>query len=93
MAASHVVMVTNKVGLHARPAALFARTASTFSSTISIENITKSKEPVNAKSVLRVLSAGIEMNDHLRISAEGADENAAVEALCTLIYTNFGELE
>ncbi len=93
MTASSEVVVSYRVGLHARPATLFAKTASAFSSTISIENLTKGDEPVNAKSLLHILGAGIQRYDRLRISADGADEKAAVEALIHLVTTNFGEAE
>ncbi len=93
MATSNEVVVSHSVGLHARPAAVFAKTAATFSSTIQVENLTKGSEPINAKSVLRILSAGIQMNDLLRISAEGADEDAAVHTLSNLITTDFAEME
>ena len=93
LATSNEVIVQNAVGLHARPAAIFAKTASTFSSNVLIENLTKGSTPVNAKSILRLLSAGIQMHDHLRITAEGTDESAAVNALSLLIATNFGETE
>ena len=89
MAISNEVVVHHQVGLHARPAALFAKTAAKFSSSISVENLTKGTKPVNAKSVLRILTAGIQMNDRLRIVAEGSDEKAAVDALCLLILTDF----
>lgn len=93
MAASNEVVIQNHVGLHARPAALFAKTATLFSSTIQIENLTRKSTPINAKSVLRVLAAGIQKDDRLLIKAEGIDEQAAVEALSHLIMTNFGETE
>jgi phosphotransferase system HPr (HPr) family protein len=93
LATSNEVIVSHSVGLHARPAAIFAKTAAAFSSAIHVENLTKGSEPVNAKSILRILSAGIQTNDRLRITAEGADEDAAVNALSHLIITNFGETE
>ena len=93
MATSNEVVVSHSVGLHARPAAVFAKTAVTFSSTIQLENLTKGTEPINAKSVLSILSAGIQMNDRLRISAEGADEDAAVHTLSHLITSDFAAME
>jgi phosphocarrier protein HPr len=93
LATSNEVVVSHHIGLHARPAATFARLANTFSSRIQVENLTKGSEPVNAKSVLRILTAGIEMNDRLRITADGTDEDAAINALSNLITTNFGETE
>ena len=91
MATSNEVVVSHSVGLHARPAAIFAKTAGTFSSNILVQNLTRGTEPVNAKSVLRILSAGIQLHDRLLITAEGADENTAVDTLVHLIATNFGE--
>lgn len=80
-------------GLHARPATMFAKMAATFSSTITLENLTQKTKPVNAKSPLHILSAGIQGQDCLRITADGTDEQAAIEALRDLITTNFGEVE
>jgi phosphotransferase system HPr (HPr) family protein len=93
LAESTEVVISYRVGLHARPATLFAKMASAFSSTISIENLTKRTKPVNAKSPLNILAADIRRDDRLRITADGADEKAAVEALSHLITTNFGEVE
>ena len=93
MAASTEVVVAYRDGFHARPATMFAKTAAAFSSTITIENLTQRTQPVNAKSPLHILSAGIQGQDRLRITADGTDEQAAVEALSHLINTNFGEIE
>jgi phosphotransferase system HPr (HPr) family protein len=93
LATSNEVVVLHSVGLHARPAAVFAKTATTFSSAIQLENLTKGTEPINAKSVLSILSAGIQMNDRLRISAEGIDEDAAVHTLSHLITSDFAGME
>lgn len=93
MALSSEVVVHSKVGLHARLAALFIKMAGGFSSRITIENLTRGMQPVNTKSILSVLSAGVRMNDQVRITADGADEEAAIAALADLVYGNFGEKE
>lgn len=93
MATSREIVVLNKVGLHARPAALFVKTAVRFSSDITIENVTRKSEAVNAKSILRVLAAGVKMNDQVRVTAHGGDEENAVTELIALIQNNFGEAE
>lgn len=93
MATSNEVVVTHRDGLHARPATMFAKAASAFTATVSLANLTRGTEPINAKSLLHILAAGIQRDDRLRITADGTDENAAVEALCHLIITNFGEAE
>lgn len=81
----------HKVGLHARPAALFVKAANGFAARIILENLTKGTSEKNAKSILSVLSAGVAMNDRIRIAADGDDAEAAVIALSDLIASNFGE--
>lgn len=83
--------VTNKVGLHARPAALFVKTASQFGSDVKVRNVTGGGEFVNAKSILKILAIGVSQNHQIEISAEGADEDQAVAALTELVQSNFGE--
>ena len=82
------VVVNNQVGLHARPATFFIQKANEFRSTIMVE---KENRKVNAKSLLGVLSLGITKGTVINISAEGSDEEEAVNALCTLVASNFGE--
>lgn len=88
-----ILIIRNKVGLHARPAALFVQTASRFKSDILVENLDRGSSPVNAKSILSLLTAGVECNHRIRISADGEDELEAVEALRELVDSNFGERE
>lgn len=91
MTASKEVVVHHKVGLHARPAATFVKTANKYTCQITVENLSNQSEPVNAKSILGILSSGVEMNHKIRITTEGENEEEALEALCELIETNFGE--
>ena len=93
MSVSREVVIRHKVGLHARPAALFVKATSGFASRITVENLTKGTAPANAKSILSVLSLAVQMNDRFRITADGNDAEAAVIALCDLINSNFGEME
>ena len=83
--------IEHEVGLHARPAALFVETAARFSSTITIENLTNVSAAVNAKSILSLLTCGVEHGHRIRITADGADESDALQALRQLIEGNFGE--
>ena len=53
--------------------------------------VEKAERKVNAKSLLGVLSLGITKGSTITISAEGPDETEAVNALCELIESNFGE--
>ena len=71
------VMVQNQVGLHARPATFFIQKANEFR--------------VNAKSLLGILSLGIIGGTQIKIIADGADEQAAVNALVELVESGFSE--
>ena len=82
------VMVKNQVGLHARPATFFIQKANEFKSSIWVE---KEERRVNAKSLLGVLSLGIMGGTNIRIIADGADEQEAVEGLVALVRSGFNE--
>ena len=82
------VMVQNQVGLHARPATFFIQKANEFKSSIWIE---KEERRVNAKSLLGILSLGIVGGTAIRIIADGADEQVAVEGLIDLVDSGFSE--
>ena len=82
-------ILTNESGLHARPAANFVALANTFESSITIRRSDqKESAPVNAKSILMVLTQGLAKDTPIEISAEGQDEHEAVERLVELIETN-----
>lgn len=83
------VTVLNQVGLHARPATFFIQKANEYKSLISIS---RDERKVNAKSLLGVLSLGITKGITVSISAEGEDEQEAVEGLVELITSNFAEM-
>ena len=83
------VMVINEVGLHARPAAVFAQKACKFKSTIKIRNVTLGNKFINAKSIIGVLSQGVEKNHWVEIEVDGEDEIQAADGLKTLIETDF----
>ncbi len=82
------VVVQNQVGLHARPATFFIQKANEFKSSIWVE---KEERRVNAKSLLGVLSLGIVGNTAIRVIADGADEEKAVNALVALVESGFAE--
>ncbi len=84
------VKVINRLGMHARPAAAFVSHASRFSSEIHIE---KDDLKVNGKSIMGVMMLAAEMGSELFISAEGDDEEEAVESLVDLVRTGFGDLK
>ena len=82
------VVVTNASGLHARPATFFIQKANTYKCTIMVE---KDDRKVNAKSLLGVLSLGIAKGMTIKLTADGQDEDAALEGLSALINSGFAE--
>jgi phosphocarrier protein HPr len=84
------LVINNKVGLHARPAALFVQTANKFKSTITAKN---GDVTANAKSILNVLTLGANKGSELKITAEGVDAEQALQAIKELHANNFGEKE
>ena len=85
--------VTHEVGLHARPAAEFVKLASTYPCEIQVRNLTTEGDPVNAKSILSVLTLGVNQGHLIQIDANGEREYDALEAMKTLVKSNFGENE
>ena len=76
------VVIKNKLGLHARPAALFVQTANKFNSRVVVE---KDKEKVNGKSIMGILMLGAERGSTIIIEAEGRDAEMAVLELEKLV--------
>ena len=83
------VVISNQVGLHARPATFFIQKANEFKSTVWVE---KEERRVNAKSLLGVLSLGIVGGTEIRIIVDGSDEEAALAALVELVESGFGDM-
>lgn len=76
----------DKIGFHARTAAMFAKQAATYSSSIKIEFNNKT---VNGKSMLAIMTLGVKFNDTVEIKVEGEDEEVAIKSLSELIQNNF----
>ena len=81
-------VITNKLGFHARPAALFVQTANRFEASIEIQ---KEDLKADGKSIMGIMTLAAEMGSSIVIRAAGKDALEAVEALAKLIETNFGE--
>ena len=75
-------VVVPQAGLHARPAALFVKEAKSYDSDIVV---VKDGKEANAKSSLKLMTLGARHGDKVVIRAEGADEEAAVDALVALL--------
>jgi phosphocarrier protein len=76
------VVITNKTGLHARPAAQFVQKAGKFDSKIEI--IFEEKE-VNAKSIMGVMSLGVGKGNEITVRADGEDAQEAIKELVEFI--------
>jgi len=76
------IIVKNKQGLHARPAALFVQVANKFDSRISLF---RDNEEVNGKSIMGILMLGAEKGSEIIIEAEGEDAQEALVELEKLV--------
>ena len=74
--------VSDKNGIHARPAGLIVKTASGFSSDILISCGGRISD---CKKLLRLMAMGIKCGEEITISAEGSDEKEAIEKISSLI--------
>ena len=83
--------IRNPSGLHARPAAMFVKTAAGFASRITLENLDRGTAPVDAKSIIAVMSSGVATGHRVRVTADGPDEDAAIETLDAFITSGLGE--
>ncbi len=83
-----IVKITNKHGLHARPAAHLVKVAGQFDSDIKIY---KDGLEVNGKSIMGVMMLAAEPGSELEFVIEGPDEKDAFEAILDLIKNNFYE--
>src|SRR5213596_1161448 len=82
------LVVLNKLGIHARPAAMFVRTASKFDCDIFVE---KDGERVNGKSIMGLMMLAAGPGSKLLLCAEGDDAARAVVELESLVKRNFDE--
>ncbi|MEA5050470.1 MAG: HPr family phosphocarrier protein [Oscillospiraceae bacterium] len=78
------VTIQNETGLHARPASDFVKRAAKYTSKITIQRADEA-EKYNAKSIIMLLSLGLSKGEQAKISAEGEDEQAAVDDLVNLV--------
>ena len=86
------VQVTGRLGLHARAAANLVRVASQFQSTLTLQRL-DGKAEADAKSILSILTLAASRGTHLRVIAEGLDEQQALDAVVGLFSRDFDETE
>jgi len=82
------VIVVNQLGLHARAAARFVHVATRFESRI---RVTRDSKEMDGKSIMGILLLAASRGTTLVVTADGPDEQAAVEALVDLVQSGFGE--
>jgi phosphocarrier protein HPr len=87
-ATERTVVIGNKYGLHARPAAEFVKLAATFNADITVR---KEDLEVNGKSIMGMMMLAAEFGSEITIRAAGADADAAVDGLAELVTRRFGE--
>ncbi|MGI6108144.1 MAG: HPr family phosphocarrier protein [Lachnospiraceae bacterium] len=78
--------ITDPVGIHARPAGLLSKEAKKFSSKITIAKGDKSADMTK---LLAMMGLGVKQNDTVTITVDGADEDAAAEAISKFMSENF----
>jgi phosphocarrier protein HPr len=81
-------IISNKLGLHARPSAQLTQTAGRFASEI---HISRNGRRVNAKSIMGVMMLAAGQGATVTVEAEGEDAEQAVELIGRLIEQGFGE--
>lgn len=84
------ILVTNRLGLHARAAAQLVNMAKNFRSELVIERVDGSAT-ADAKSILSVLMLAASRGTELRLTAEGPDAAHALGAISELFASGFGE--
>ncbi|MCB1998979.1 MAG: HPr family phosphocarrier protein [Burkholderiaceae bacterium] len=84
------VTISNRLGLHARASAKLTKLAGSFSSEVWMS---RGERRVNAKSIMGVMMLAAGMGATVEIETDGADEQAAMDALVALIDDKFGEGE
>jgi phosphocarrier protein len=83
-----IIKITNRAGIHARPAAVLVQAAKDFKSNIYLE---KGRDRINAKSIMGILTLGATYGTEIKIIAEGEDEKQAVDAVVHLFDSKFEE--
>ena len=82
------VTISNKLGLHARASAKLTKLAGSFKSEI---HLSRSGRRINAKSIMGVMMLAAGLGSEVEIESEGDDQQAALDALISLINDKFGE--
>ena len=84
------ITISNKLGLHARASAKLTKTASGFNCDVWM---TRNERRINAKSIMGVMMLAAGLGSTVLLETDGADEQAAMDALLALVNDKFGEGE
>ncbi len=84
------VTISNKLGLHARPAMVFVETASGFDANITVRR-TDQDETVDGKSIMQMMMLAATQGTKIEISTNGGDADKALKALVSLVKSKFEE--
>lgn len=84
------VIVTNRAGLHTRPASMIVRTASKYASEFYIQ---KDGYEINGKSIIGVMTLAAEQGASLMLIFDGSDEAEAMAAMEAIFEDGFGEVK
>lgn len=79
---SQTIKINNRIGLHARPAAIFVKKSRDFESEITLQ---KGTQEANGKSIIGIMALGAHQGDEITIIAKGLDEDVAVVELANLL--------
>ncbi len=79
------IIIKNKEGLHARPAALFVQTASKYDSVVRLKN---KQDVVDGKSIMGILSLGAECGNKILLIVDGEDSQQAIGELEKILTQN-----
>ncbi|ENH96906.1 phosphocarrier protein HPr [Gracilibacillus halophilus YIM-C55.5] len=82
MAVEKTVTITDETGVHARPATVLVNKAGSFTAEMTLEYNSKS---INLKSIMGVMSLGIPQGAEIKITADGSDEQEAIDAVYDVI--------
>ncbi|HWB03824.1 MAG TPA: HPr family phosphocarrier protein [Verrucomicrobiales bacterium] len=85
---SKELTIINKLGLHARPAAMFVKVSSAWDAEVTVE---KDDEQVNGKSIMGLMMLAAGCGARITVTAEGKDEVAVLEKLEALVAGGFTE--
>jgi phosphotransferase system HPr (HPr) family protein len=88
---SRDIVVSNKLGLHARPAMQFVDVANQFSSEVRVERFGDEPAEADGKSVMQMITLAATEGTPMRITADGDDAEQAVAKLVELFESKFGE--